>query len=844
MSCNRDGRAAAAGAAGGLGVPDAETLQMAGRCATPCPVCGAWLKDGVCQRCGHPHVRLEMAMGGYGRQTRSDEAAMTPQAFVGRFGFDPLNNPVLADLYSSYASNISGQPRQVVFEADFPTAYTNLQGRIGMNPCPLDQNTVAENVAVGLGFLEHELLHEQFSPLSVLEEVLERARALPPQEGKYLKDLHNFLEDARIERISQKRQPLVWERIKAVHRLMPKHGGWAAPDKIGGMSPQDQIVVALVCDAQPGYRLTAELWQAFDPQVQDALRAVLPLAQRAVTGDAQGCLKRTARIFEALKRRGLLTARMPLDWQSQPHGGQEADGSAQAGVPSQVGEDGDGRAGDESDDSVRDGRQWKPGGEEEEGSDKGRRTRKAEDEERNGQPGGRREDDGAGDDHRGRRTGSDEEDSGPGRGSREKSAEDAGSGHRGESDDEDADSGRSRHNDAPDDPNAGRSRKSGPDEETRDDGEGGRASAENDRGGRGNGGHDAGDGGGDARATDAPNSGVPGFLDDDSGDAAGALSPDVMQDAVNKVRQVARQMTGRRQREAGNRLQNPLKPGQTVRVPGRRRRFDDENEIPAHEPVDVARRAGQGQVMPQAAQKEAFRVGSALAFRLKGVITQAQKDRRLQKRGKLDRRRLVAAKKGSQRTRIQKSLKSGRSIAASLLLDVSGSMRNELTNLYQYSLATADGFGKAGLPYEIINFARGVGQVKAFEERVTGQKLADQMRGLYHGSLGSTPTAEAMMASRASLSVREERQKVQFVFTDGVPDNMADARDQIKENEAAGIITIGLVFASSGWEADIRQAEALFGGNAIRITDLAQFPRAVEGALARLIAEQEKRGRQ
>jgi nitric oxide reductase activation protein len=310
------------------------------------------------------------------------------------------------------------------------------------------------------------------------------------------------------------------------------------------------------------------------------------------------------------------------------------------------------------------------------------------------------------------------------------------------------------------------------------------------------------------------------------------------------VRQVARQMTGRRQREAGNRLQNPLKPGQTVRVPGRRRRFDDENEIPAHEPVDVARRAGQGQVMPQAAQKEAFRVGSALAFRLKGVITQAQKDRRLQKRGKLDRRRLVAAKKGSQRTRIQKGLKSGRSIAASLLLDVSGSMRNELTNLYQYSLATADGFGKAGLPYEIINFARGVGQVKAFEERVTGQKLADQMRGLYHGSLGSTPTAEAMMASRASLSVREERQKVQFVFTDGVPDNMADARDQIKENEAAGIITIGLVFASSGWEADIRQAEALFGRNAIRITDLAQFPRAVEGALARLIAEQEKRGRQ
>ncbi len=766
----------------GMGQLDTEALQMAGRKNAHCPMCGAFVSpDFGCRRCAAPP---ETAGGLAYRQV--EDGDLSPEQYRDTYGEDPLFDAKIAGVYSRYATNISGKPRQVTLSTQEPTASTDLRGKIVVNPAPLPADRpIKAQMATTLGMLEHEILHEKYTPLWALEEIVAAGRELDGPsggegaslgpKGRMYHTLANILEDARIERIAQAREAPIWQRIWAMHEQLPKDGGNAAPDILQELDPAHQVIVTMLCDAQPGYAVSPQMWSALSRSAQQALREILPLSQRAVTGSARDLVEGVRAIWEVLDRHGVVPASLPeLGWNPSAPGAWDADGEAAAGGRPD-------RSGAAAPTLQADG-----------SSSKGRHCPDC---------GGFVTADGA----------------------------------------------CSQCSDGAD-----------ASEETA---RGGSAQAQDPvAGARGGTQGDAA-----SRRSDGDPDVVPQFLDDEPDRAAAVRALAEAQRFAGSLFEAAQRIkTTEREKRFGRALQRRLKArtqvGAAVEIAGERVWItaevdpcDEISEAEAHYRQNAAFWAGHASgppAQPEASDvSHALRVGHALGRRLAGLKTQAQAAKRLQKSGRLDRSRLVAGMKGSERIRIRPGIRSGTSIAASILVDVSGSMEDHRQRLFQAALVNAVAMETADIPYECLTFGgrQNIRQVVAFEEGPRGGALVQRVHDhVAWGIHGTTPTHSAVVSSTLALCSRDEIHRTMIVLTDGAPDDADATSAALRDARARGVETLGVVYdpelAGEALEDD--EADGVFGsGNWLRIQDLESYPRAVEGLLSDIIRRSARRGR-
>lgn len=308
---------------------------MAARAVEHCINCGAFVTDGgICHRCGG-----DGTLRFRGTAQAKQLSQMTADEYAQAFGEDPFG--YLEPMFGRYARNITGKDRNVIFTDAVPTAGTDLKARILLNPRASGVDaSLADHVSCSLGMLEHELLHEQFTDPTYLNRLREVTNA--DDNSRYerrtsIAIMANILEDARVERIAQTRQPQVWERIRLLHGdrgMLPKDGRFF--EYVGKGDPQyddlfNQVEVGLITDVQPGYGMTPAKWQALDPQTRAALTRILPIAQEAVMGSSLGVIDAAVAITDILDRDGILGSlggdTLVIESPATPRISPDADGS-------------------------------------------------------------------------------------------------------------------------------------------------------------------------------------------------------------------------------------------------------------------------------------------------------------------------------------------------------------------------------------------------------------------------------------------------------------------------------------------------------------------------------------
>jgi nitric oxide reductase activation protein len=164
--------------------------------------------------------------------------------------------------------------------------------------------------------------------------------------------------------------------------------------------------------------------------------------------------------------------------------------------------------------------------------------------------------------------------------------------------------------------------------------------------------------------------------------------------------------------------------------------------------------------------------------------------------------------------------------AVSILIDRSGSMRQEIQRAAYAAMATMLAFDVPGIETQVAVFPscrdheEGVGVIKRWQE--SPRDLAGRIASLTVD--GGTPMAEAMLWAAADLVRREETLRVILVVTDGMPNNLEAALDVVARARANEVAVVGV-----GIGVDPSQ---VFGEKySASITDINEL----SGAMVRLI---------
>ena len=736
MSCNTCARQANR-AMGAAGVPASQTqATWAGK--NRCPTCGAWVSPGqACANC----ARLAKS-----NLVSTHEAAIQGQVFgMG----DPLNNPVVAGMYSRYARVVTQKKdRNVDLRAGGGFA-TDLAGTIYVDAYPLGKDEpIEDQIIVTWGGIEHELSHEKWSPAWMLDRVMEIARgegegaSLSERARRCAKQVLNTIEDGRIERLLRERVPGAFLRVKGADLLQPR---W--DEKVGkGVPVVHQVLGAALYEALPNFRVRHEVYEKMSPKAKALFDRVRPLVQQGVHADAEGAMSAALDIVRIMDEESAI----PQSYQGPSRhtavgdfqGSPDADGSA---CPQPAPDDqsaGDGAGGDDAGDQEGDD-QGAGGGAG--GDDTG--DQEGDDQDAGGGAGGDDTGDQEGDDQ-GTGGGSGGDDTG------DQEGDDQGAGGGAGGDDADDQEG--------DDQDAG----GGAGGDDADDQEG----DDQDAGGDGAG---SGEAGGDDTVDQGISDGGDGedILDDLRSEAAAAYS-----NAVSGfVAETAQREAQRIHDGANGTVKIRTSEGAQIDVkilPPRR-----SGSPPLHAAIQ--------------AHRELYR-GAAKRFsrELRAIKTEVKADRPLQRRGKLDRRRIKAAVKGSDRVYVKRGVEVGQDIAVSIQVDRSGSMHGaRIDAAVQSTTVTTMALEEADIPYEVRSFGGqgfgGAGQ--CIHKSFSAPKATDSDLVSLLGCNGSTPMAVALELSRASLSVRDEQVKLGFVLSDGVPNNPESARKAVDAMRAQGV---------------------------------------------------------
>jgi hypothetical protein len=187
-------------------------------------------------------------------------------------------------------------------------------------------------------------------------------------------------------------------------------------------------------------------------------------------------------------------------------------------------------------------------------------------------------------------------------------------------------------------------------------------------------------------------------------------------------------------------------------------------------------------------------------------------------------------------------------IAASVVLDLSGSMNEERPKLRDSSIVTQVAMEKMQIPHEIWGYS-GSGGSHTCEHYEYKSFARDNARGLgrignNHDDVapggGSTPTKQAVDFSTARLRQRREENRVMFVFTDGFPDDQQGTTIAVQNAKRKGITVLGILFEGgnpyySENEESKKMMETIFGGDYVVIDDLSSMPRQIGKRLKSLL---------
>jgi nitric oxide reductase activation protein len=213
-----------------------------------------------------------------------------------------------------------------------------------------------------------------------------------------------------------------------------------------------------------------------------------------------------------------------------------------------------------------------------------------------------------------------------------------------------------------------------------------------------------------------------------------------------------------------------------------------------------------------------------LAKRLEGIRDQTLQRLRFQDQGKLDRRRMIAAVKGSKDVRVQYQEQPATSFAASIALDMSGSMKDHIAagRLFDSTMVLSDTFEQLEIPYEIRGFGTGEAQYKTMDDPQADLERTGHLVGR---SLGGTHMANTAGLATTSLMARPEKNRLFVSLTDGALSDHDDAMAQMHYARKQGIVTYGVFL---GPNPDQTKMDEIYGpGNWTAINELSDLPDVV-----------------
>ncbi len=227
----------------------------------------------------------------------------------------------------------------------------------------------------------------------------------------------------------------------------------------------------------------------------------------------------------------------------------------------------------------------------------------------------------------------------------------------------------------------------------------------------------------------------------------------------------------------------------------------------------------------------ALRISTALKARLQGLLQAQSLVRQLPaSRGKINRNRLHALSVNNNKVFLQQTQTQATNTAIHILLDNSGSMRNqiEIANQACFALASALGntkginVGVTAFPAQYCNnypSSRGNTYVTPIVEH--GEKVGN---GFSITAQGSTPLTESLWWLLPKLLSQKEARKIILFITDGEPDNKDTALHAIEYADKLGVEIYGIGIPPCN-------IESILPNKSIKLEQVEQLLQAMFGLL-------------
>ena len=688
-------------------------------------------------------------------------------------GLDLLGNEDLARMYSQVASGLIGKPRRVVLKEGGGFS-TDMKGTINADPYPLGRDAdPRHNLVVTRAGIYHELGHEQFTPQAVWAQVIEVAEGkqeagLGEAARQMLPRFYNIVEDGRMERVVAGNYAGAAEILAASCRLEPRWG-----EEVGeGVSESDQVFWSLLYTGLPYYRVRQEVKDGMSPNARKVFDELEPVMQRAVRGAPEEAYQAAVHIAKRFEEEGFIKL-PPKDYSKQmpkpPKGSQQ--GQPQQGSGQSQSGQGQPQQGQ--------GQPQSGQGQPQQGS---------------GQSGG---------------ASSQQEDE-QGKGGQGKKLEDPKKGRASSAGSQDDEPKGHRQGQKEDEPQKGRGASTGAQE---DEQQGREKTDSNQTGGSGAGSGDK------SSANQSDTSGASEEFLFGNGVVDSAVRS-VERDAASAIENGVRSRG--RATVIGRPLHNAL-PNETEMD---QRYRDGASGMP--KTVNVLLPKARSSVPLEERRARHREIAALMAKPLKAIREQTEQRLRRQSEGRLDRRQLVNAYKGMDDVYTTSKEKPQTSFAASIAVDMSGSMSPTIRNkeLYDAVMTLDDCFNMLDMPHEVRAFGSVSAQVKSMREKFEPERAAF----LAGGDLGGTQFADTAGLSHSSLLACEEKNKMMVCMSDGsFNDHQASAR-VLKEARANGVVTFGIFFGTGCSEDKMND---LYGrGSWAAVEKLSDMPKVVAQRLA------------
>jgi hypothetical protein len=328
----------------------------------------------------------------------------------------------------------------------------------------------------------------------------------------------------------------------------------------------------------------------------------------------------------------------------------------------------------------------------------------------------------------------------------------------------------------------------------------------------------------------AGSSGDPGAGQDGIGDDEFLFGNEVVDSALSAVERDAAWAieNGARARSQANVIGRPLHHALPDEREMSQRYRDSSSGMPKTVTVGLPKGQPSMQAELEGRRARHREIAALMAKPLKAIREQAQQRLRRQSEGRLDRRQLVNAYKGMEDVYSSSKEKPQTSFAASIAVDMSGSMNENIRKkeLYDAVMTLGDCFDMLDMPHEVRAFGSTSAQVKSMREKFEPARAAF----LASGDLGGTQLQQTASLAQSSLLACEEKNRMMVCMSDGQLNDHMESVRVLKEARKNGVVTFGIFF---GGNYDSNKMNDLYGqGSWAAVEQLSDMPKVVAQRLA------------